>query len=75
MAGEPPPVNGAASTFREPRVINRQFIVQDKVGEQLQIHDPHQLLRAGDFQEVLDECVDKVSKVNKARNARLQLCH
>lgn len=52
------PADSTPSTLREAKCQ-----VQDAVGEQLQIHDPQQMLRAGDFQDVLDECVDKVLKV------------
>ena len=38
-------------------------LVEDEVGANIQMSDPRQALRSGDFQEVLDTVTDKVLKV------------
>lgn len=55
------PTSAVANSSRSRKEVHS--LIQDAVGEQIQIHDPQQALRGGDFQDVLDECVDKVHKV------------
>ena len=53
-------------------VLPERARVEDCVGEQIQVWDPQQLLRSGDFQDVLEEVTDNVVKMC-AQDGRTEL--